>query len=99
VRLRDLSAGERVVLSAAFDDAVGTEWSSTATFEADGDGRIDISKQAPVEGSYGVKDPMGLVWSALGPGAYYVPATQPASVRVRARVGDDEASQRSPTTG
>ena len=61
VRLRGLSAGERVVLTAAFDDAFGQEWSSTAVFEADGHVRVDTSGRAAVEGSYGVEDPMGLV--------------------------------------
>lgn len=90
VRLRGLSAGERVVLTAAFDDAFGQEWSSTAVFEADGDGSVDTSERSPVEGSYGVEDPMGLVWSALGPNPYTPPL--PASpVRLEARVGDERA--------
>ena len=90
VRLRGLSAGERVVLTAAFDDAFGQEWFSTAVFEADGDGSVDTSERSPVEGSYGVEDPMGLVWSALGPNPYTPPL--PASpVRLEARVGDERA--------
>src|SRR5687768_3486211 len=65
VRLSDLSPSAHVVLSVAFDDGLGNEWSSTAVFEADGEGRIDTSELAPAEGSYSMKDPMGLVWSAL----------------------------------
>lgn len=93
VRLRGLSSGERVVLAAAFDDAFGQEWSSIATFEADGGGNVDTSRQAPVEGSYGSVDPMGLVWSALGPNLYAPPL--PASpVRLEARVGAERAEAR-----
>ena len=51
VRLRNLSAGQRVVLSAAFDDAFGNEWSSTTVFKANDEGKVDTSKQAPVKGS------------------------------------------------
>jgi dienelactone hydrolase len=91
VRLSGLSPGDRAVLSASFDDAFGNEWSSTAVFEADVDGRVDTSKQAPVEGSYDVEDPMGLVWSATGFGAYASP-TRPSPVRVAAKVGDQQVT-------
>ena len=94
VRLTGLSAGERVVLSVAFDDAREKEWSATAVFEADGDGRVDISEQAPVEGSYGVKDSMGLIWSALGPGDGYLPPPEGLPVKVTAEVAGEEAKAR-----
>ncbi len=42
---------------AAFDDAGGREWSSTAAFEADSDGKVDTSKQAPVQGYYRCNEP------------------------------------------
>lgn len=91
VRLWDLSPGERVVLTAAFDDELGQEWSATAIFEADEEGKVDTSEQAPVEGSYEARDPMGLVWSALG-GDFYAPSTGTSPIEMRARVGDREAS-------
>ena len=94
VRVRDLAPGARVVLSAAFDDTAGGEWSSTAVFEADSNGRVDTSKQAPAEGSYRAKDPMGLVWSALGPGGGYLPALRSSPVRVSAETGGEEATAR-----
>ena len=52
VRLRDLPPAARVVLTAAFDDASGDEWNSTAVFEADGEGGVDASRQSHVEGAY-----------------------------------------------
>ena len=91
VRLKNLPPGERVVLTAAFDDASGYEWTSTAVFEADGESGVDTSGQAPVEGAYEVKDPMGLVWGALGSG-FYSPPVGASSVRPKARLGDEEAS-------
>ena len=90
-RLEGLSPGERAVLSASFVDEFLQEWSSTAIFEADGDGRVDTSQLAPLEGSYEVGDPTGLVWAALGAN-FYAPSTGTTSVTVTARVGDREAS-------
>ena len=90
-RLEGLSPGERAVLSASFADEFLQEWSSTVVFEADAGGRVDTSTHAPVEGSYGLVDPAGPVWSALGAN-FYVPSTGSTSVTVEARVGDREMS-------
>lgn len=38
-------------------------WESWATFEADDDGRVDLTSQAPTQGTYENADPMGLFWS------------------------------------
>lgn len=80
-----------MILSGTFDDELGQEWSSTVVFEADEEGKVDTSEQAPVEGSYEVRDPMGLVWSALG-GDFYAPSTATSTIEVRVEVGDQEAS-------
>jgi dienelactone hydrolase len=40
------------------------QWTSSATFAADANGRIDLSTMAPVKGGYKDTDPMGLFWSA-----------------------------------
>jgi hypothetical protein len=39
-------------------------WAADATFTADRDGRIDLTRIAPLRGSYKDIDPMGLFWSA-----------------------------------
>lgn len=88
VRLRHLSPGSRVVLSAS----LGGGWSSIAAFEADGSGVVDTSEQPPVAGSYRARDPMGLVWSASGPGVY-APPIRPSTVRIEARVGGERATK------
>jgi dienelactone hydrolase len=39
-------------------------WTSSATFVADGSGRVDLTQIAPSKGSYKGVEPMGLFWSA-----------------------------------
>lgn len=39
------------------------QWSSHADFVADDDGAVDLSRSAPISGSYQGLDPMGLIWS------------------------------------
>lgn len=39
-------------------------WTSSATFTADHDGRVDLTRMAPTKGSYKDVDAMGLFWSA-----------------------------------
>src|SRR5262245_24545792 len=39
------------------------DWTSSAVFVADDNGRIDVTGTAPVRGSYKDVDPMGLFWS------------------------------------
>lgn len=61
-RIRGLDPGEKVTVTAAADDGTG-QWSSTATFEADDEGVVDLAETAPVAGDYDRADPMGPVWS------------------------------------
>jgi len=60
IALTDLDPGQRVTLDATFVD-LGTEWASEAAFEADDDGRVDLTEHAPVAGAYDGVRPMGLV--------------------------------------
>ena len=100
VRLEGLSSGQRAVLSASVRDEEGSEWSSSATFKADEQGLVDISEQAPVSGSYDIKDPMGLVWSMTGQSRLFVPSLRPEAVRVSAEVGQERGHRsRALTTG
>ncbi len=39
-------------------------WSSSATFVADANGVVDVTRMAPLRGDYQGVDPMGLFWSA-----------------------------------
>src|SRR5262245_43325125 len=40
-------------------------WTSNATFTADDSGTVDVTRMAPVRGSYKEVDAMGLFWSTV----------------------------------
>ncbi|WP_341717113.1 acyl-CoA thioesterase/bile acid-CoA:amino acid N-acyltransferase family protein [Micromonospora sp. FIMYZ51] len=63
IRVGGLAAGERVVVSAEADDRSGRLWRSRGTFVADANGVVDVSQDAPIDGSYAGVDPMGPFWS------------------------------------
>jgi len=56
----------------------GQEWSSNAKFRADEFGQLDLTRTAPLDGSYSGIDPMGLFWS-MTPRTPSVPAEKQAS--------------------
>jgi dienelactone hydrolase len=91
ITLKDLSPWQRVTLRARFVDAYDVEWTSRATFRADFRGTVDVSTQAPVEGSYTVKDPMGLVWSANSHGASYAISLRAQPLFITAETGGETA--------
>jgi dienelactone hydrolase len=63
IRLRGLASGCEVTLRATLRDQAGRTWTSATTFAADGDGTVDLQRDAPVTGSYSGIDPMGLIWA------------------------------------
>ena len=63
IRLTGLAPGARVTLTATMTDHFDQRWRSEATFVANRAGAVEVSSQAPVAGSYGGADPMGLFWS------------------------------------
>ncbi|MBX3530629.1 MAG: acyl-CoA thioesterase/BAAT N-terminal domain-containing protein [Rhizobiaceae bacterium] len=58
-----LAPDEIVAVSARTRRARGVVWMSQATFMADADGVVDLTRDAPVGGDYAEVAPMGLVWS------------------------------------
>ena len=52
IRATELQAREHVKIRAELIDGSGNPWHSEGQFEADSEGVIDLSKQAPVKGSY-----------------------------------------------
>lgn len=58
-----LNPEEVMQVTAECIDQHGTKWQSSARFKADIHGVIDVSKVAPLDGSYHSIDPMGLIWS------------------------------------
>jgi dienelactone hydrolase len=63
ITLKGLNPKSHVKIMARMEDEKGRHWKSEAVFMADAKGRVDLSKQAPKEGSYDSIDPMGLFWS------------------------------------
>ena len=62
IRLSGLPAGRVVTVRLEQHDTTGL-WRSHAIFVADDAGRIDLSRMAPLSGTYSGVAPMGLVWS------------------------------------
>ena len=60
-----LQPNERVTIAAELSDGAAVRWDARAEFVADQGGNIDVSKQAPVAGSYKEVSAMGLVWSMM----------------------------------
>jgi dienelactone hydrolase len=58
-----LKSGQDVRIKASSIDGDGTIWETQATFEADQNGVIDLSSQAPLYGNYSESDVMGLLWA------------------------------------
>lgn len=65
-----------------------------AVFEADAQGRIDTSRQAPLSGSYSGVDARGLVWSALPARGEAAGELAEGQVLLQALASDAEGKQR-----
>jgi len=63
VKITGLEPNARVTLQAEAADVGDNIWRSVAVFQASGDGVVDVSRQAPLEGGYNGVDPAGPFWS------------------------------------
>ena len=63
IRASGLQPNERVLIRAELVDGEGHKWASEAEFLADAQGTVDVSKQAPVKGSYNKVSSLGLIWA------------------------------------
>ena len=63
IRASGLQPNERVSIRAELLDGQGHKWVSEAEFIADAAGTVDVSKQAPVKGSYNEVSSLGLIWA------------------------------------
>lgn len=61
--VNNLCPNEIIFMKAEAVDDNNIHWLSHASFQADINGTVDLSLQAPIEGSYRDVDPMGLLWS------------------------------------
>jgi dienelactone hydrolase len=69
-----LDPGEAATIAVTTPDAGGHVWSSSASFKADGNGRIDLARVTPSGGSYAEEDGMGLFRSMKPSGPSPLPA-------------------------
>ncbi|HYM96551.1 MAG TPA: acyl-CoA thioesterase/BAAT N-terminal domain-containing protein, partial [Candidatus Sulfotelmatobacter sp.] len=72
--VRGLAAGESATVVLESIDRNGSRWTSSASFETDGNGEIDLARAAPRSGSYSGADAMGLFWSMKPPPTATAPA-------------------------
>lgn len=63
ITVTGLAPDELVAVSARTLRSRGVVWDSQATFMADADGVVDLSRDAPVGGDYAEISAMGLLWS------------------------------------
>jgi dienelactone hydrolase len=63
ILVHGLDPNERITLRAELTDGAGHAWAAHAEFAADSGGAVDVSKQAPVAGSYKDVSALGLIWS------------------------------------
>lgn len=78
-----------VTLRARATDDAGRAWVSEAVFVADELGRVDVAKAAPLDGSFGCVDPMGLFWSMVpedgqAPSPFAKESAEPVVVAIEA---------------
>ncbi len=94
IRVTGLKPGEPVTLRASMPDDRNLKWSAQATFLADDNGVVDVTRQAPHYGSYSGVHAMGLIWSMLPQGVknpqeiLYAPAGSSYKIRLEALAGE-----------
>ncbi|AOZ06322.1 acyl-CoA thioesterase/bile acid-CoA:amino acid N-acyltransferase family protein [Cupriavidus malaysiensis] len=91
-----LRAGEHVTLTAQTTRGRGVVWASQAVFAADGDGTVDLGRDAPLSGSYAGVAPMGLLWSQCpldvpSRELFHADTTEPLRTQLVAEAGGGEA--------
>ncbi|CAB3793246.1 hypothetical protein LMG28688_03683 [Paraburkholderia caffeinitolerans] len=95
--LHGAPAGARVTIASRTERAHGAPWSADAAFVADADGIVDLSRDAPVSGSYAGVSALGLVWSqtpvdGASRDVFPTPLSAPLVTTLTASVGDASVS-------
>src|SRR5690606_9928536 len=97
IRVTGATPGSTVTLKAVSTRAGGSLWEASATFRADAGGNVDLTRDAPLEGSYAGCSAMGLIWSQeqvtkpTGP-ADGAASVAPVTTVLSAVSGGDEAT-------
>jgi dienelactone hydrolase len=69
IRLEQLSPNAEYDLVLETSNEWGTRYQSINTFRARASGEVDLSRDAPIRGSYDLADAMGIFWSATRAGS------------------------------
>ncbi len=64
IELKGSPAGQPVTITATLEFADTSRWQSRATFATDAGGDVDLTREAPISGTYEGVAAMGLIWSA-----------------------------------
>jgi dienelactone hydrolase len=94
----DLPPDEKVTVRACTADQAGRFLTSQAVFQADERGVVDLTRHAPVEGSYSGVDPMGLFWSLTPTGDAAEPDSGTTTIQVDG-VGEVDVERRTVPEG
>jgi dienelactone hydrolase len=98
IALRGSTPRQPVSVTATQTYAEATRWQSRATFISDDGGQVDLTRQAPVSGTYEGVAPMGLFWSMslvpsearpVPPGAIMLPVP----IRLEAEGADGQRAE------
>lgn len=99
IQLSQLMPGQRVTLQAEAQDDNGIHWSSTAIFKANKQGKINLSEQPPLQGTYQYTDPMGPFWSMIPnkqkaqPNFFAKKTLQPILINFKAETDDKRTAE------
>ncbi|MBM9519863.1 acyl-CoA thioesterase/BAAT N-terminal domain-containing protein [Desulforhopalus vacuolatus] len=95
-----LTPNHEVAIRARTQDEAGTTWMSWGTFQSDEAGSIDISKQAPLAGTFAIADPSAILWSMRPDGDTTNPVSMfekktvtPLSVKVSVEINEETVAQ------
>ena len=91
ISVSGLDPGQSVLLRAVASSQLGT-WVSSARFVADAGGRVDLTEDAPLTGSYEGADGMGLFWSAVPDTAAAPATTGPPNAQTVRLIAEAEGS-------
>ncbi len=84
--VHNLIPKETISIKAETSDFRNIRWISSATFQSDQSGVVDVSLQAPLEGTYNGIDSMGLLWSMQaesGSSGSFVGKKDPVSIELK----------------
>ena len=102
LKIKCLTPNREVTIRARTRDEAGTSWMSWGTFKTDGSGSIDVSKQAPLTGTFSMPDPSAILWSMRPNGDMTIPVPMfkkntvtPLSIEVSVEIDEETFAQTS----